>query len=173
MGSPSFSCPSKNIRVSFVGQLAGASDVTGVRSRMHTALRDYAHFTSGPNWRAVMADSVFSLCPRGLGRTSFRLYEALSVGSIPIYIWDDLEWLPYRDEIDWSELAISINIGDIAKLPELLADYTPERIAAMQARIASLYDDYFTLTGVCRQIVRNVERLADRARFIDLMKRRV
>jgi hypothetical protein len=172
MGSPPFSCPPKDIPLSFVGRIRGPSDVTRVRSRMHDALQAHAHFTSGPGWRETMGRSTFSLCPRGLGRTSFRLYEALSVGSIPIYIWDDVEWLPYREELDWSEFSLSLNIAEIGRLPHLLAAYTPARIARMQARIAELYADYFTLDGACRQIVREVERLGDRARFRALMTRR-
>jgi hypothetical protein len=172
MGSPAFSCPPKDTPLSFVGRLDGASDATGVRSRMRNALGDRALFTSGRRWREIMARSTFSLCPRGLGRTSFRLYEALSVGSIPIYIWDDVEWLPYREELDWSEFAISLNVSEIDRLPQLLAKYTPARIAQMQARIAEIYDDYFTLAGACRQIVRQVKLLADPARFDALMARR-
>lgn len=171
-GSPPFSCPPKDIPLSFVGRLEGASDVSGVRRRMHEALRDNALFTSGPNWREVMARSTFSLCPRGLGRASFRLYEALSVGSIPVYLWDDVEWLPYRDGIDWSEIALSLNINDVARLPELLAGYPAARIAAMQRRIAELYDDYFTLPGMCGQIERQLEALGDAARFAGLIARR-
>ena len=171
-GSPAFSCPAKEIPLSFVGRLDGASDASGVRRRMHEALREHALFTAGPQWREVMSRSTFSLCPRGLGRASFRLYEALSVGSIPIYLWDDVEWLPYRDRIDWSEIALSLNIADVARLPALLTEYPPARIAAMQRRIAELYDDHFTLGGMCRQIERQLEPLADPARFAELMNRR-
>lgn len=171
-GSPPFSCPPKDIPLSFVGRLDGASDAGGLRSTMHAALREHALFTAGPHWREVMARSVFSLCPRGLGRASFRLYEALSVGSIPVYLWDDAEWLPYRDELDWSEIAVSLPISRVAELPKLLASYPPERIARMQSRIAALYDGWFTLEGASRRIVRTVEQLGDRNRFCRLMEAR-
>lgn len=49
----------------------------------------------GPHWEHVMRESSFSLAPRGLGRTSFRLFETMHLGLIPIYVWDDYEWLPY------------------------------------------------------------------------------
>ena len=35
-----------------------------------------------------MHESVFHLCPRGHGPTSYRLYEALQADTIPIYIWE-------------------------------------------------------------------------------------
>ncbi|MDO8541016.1 MAG: exostosin family protein [Opitutaceae bacterium] len=171
-GSPAFTCREKNIKLSFVGRVDGASDATGVRRRMYNALRDHALFTSGTRWREVMSRSTFSLCPRGLGRASFRFYEALSVGSIPVYIWDDCEWLPYRDRIDWTEIAISLPIGRIKELPAMLAALAPARVAAMQRRIAELYDEFFTLEGMSRQIIAEVERLADRLAFRELMKKR-
>lgn len=77
---------------------------------MFAALREFAHFGFGPTWRDVMGRSLFTLCPRGLGRASFRFYEALSVSSIPVYIWDDREWLPFADRIPWGDIIVSINI---------------------------------------------------------------
>jgi hypothetical protein len=120
-----------------------------------------------------MGRSVFSLCPRGLGATSFRLYEALSVGSIPVYLWDGHPWLPYADELDWSEFSVCLPIGEVERLPALLAGLSAERIAAMQRRIAELYGDYFTLEGAARQIARRARRLAERPEeFVALMERR-
>jgi hypothetical protein len=171
-GSPPYTCPPKEIPLSFVGRIDGASDAGGVRSQMHAALREGALFTSGPHWRDVMARSTFSLCPRGLGRASFRLYEALSVGSIPIYLWDDVEWLPYREELDWAEFSISLPIGRVSELPEILRSYSPERIDQMQRRIAQVYASHFTLPGACEQILHTVERLADPGRFRRLMEAR-
>lgn len=37
----------------------------------------------------IMADSVYALCPRGYGKTSFRICEALQFGAIPVYISDE------------------------------------------------------------------------------------
>lgn len=37
----------------------------------------------------VLSTSVFTLCPRGYGQTSFRICEALQYGSIPVYISDE------------------------------------------------------------------------------------
>jgi hypothetical protein len=36
-----------------------------------------------PDWEKVIAQSVFHLCPRGNGPTSYRMYEALQVGAAP------------------------------------------------------------------------------------------
>lgn len=171
-GSPPFSCPPKDILLSFVGRIDGASDATGVRSRMYAALKDNALFAQGKDWRRIMRRSTFSLCPRGLGRATFRLYESLSVGSIPVNVWDDIEWLPYRDRIDWREISISVRIGDIARLPAMLREYPQQRIAAMQSRIGELYETYFSLEGVCSQVGRMAADLGQSPEFDSLIAQR-
>lgn len=159
-GERTFRCAPKDILVSFMGQLDGPSNHGGVRRRMYAACREIAVFGSGPTWRDVMQRSTFTLCPRGLGRASFRLYEALSCGSIPIYIWDDAEWLPWSDEIDWTEIAISVNVDDVERIPDIIRSQTSVEIRAKQEAIRALHDDYFTFAGTCRQIVRRLERLS-------------
>ena len=67
----------------------------------------------------ITCNSKFVLCPRGYGRNSFRFYEVLNLGCIPIYVWDDIEWLPY--EINYEKFCISINIKDLHKLKEILS----------------------------------------------------
>lgn len=53
----------------------------------------------------LMARALFALCPRGYGTTSFRLYEALHLKCIPIYISDE-HWLPFQNKIDWERICI-------------------------------------------------------------------
>ena len=64
--------------------------------------------------------SKFALAPRGFGRSSFRYFEIIKLGTIPIYIWDDIEWLPYKNVIDYTKFSISINISEIQNLGNIL-----------------------------------------------------
>ena len=64
--------------------------------------------------------SKFALTPRGYGRSSFRFFEVIKLGAIPIYIWNDIEWLPYKEKIDYTKFSISINIKDIGQLPNMI-----------------------------------------------------
>ena len=43
-------------------------------------------------YRAILADSVFSLCPTGTGPNSIRLWESLGYGSIPVILSDALQF---------------------------------------------------------------------------------
>tara|TARA_B100002052_G_C15733449_1_gene529790 strand:+ start:52 stop:933 length:882 start_codon:yes stop_codon:yes gene_type:complete len=68
-------------------------------------------------FRKLTSQSIFTLCPRGYGPTSFRLYESINLGSIPIYISDDF-LLPYQDKIEWDKLALLIKHDDIDSIHE-------------------------------------------------------
>ena len=72
------------------------------------------------NFILTTINSKFALAPRGYGRSSFRFFEILKLGTIPIYVWDDIEWLPYMEIIDYSKICISININEIDKLENIL-----------------------------------------------------
>jgi len=108
-------------------------------------------------FRTQMHRSRFALCPRGYGRTSFRLYEAMEMGCVPVYIHADGAWLPYRDVLNWSELAVLCDIGEIASLPERLIGIDPYWTQQAREKLAVLSDDYFTMSGMCRQIFRMVK----------------
>lgn len=62
-----------------------------------------------------LAQSEFTLCTRGYGVTSFRLYEALYCGAVPIYV-SDIHWLPYQDVIDWNKLLILVRPNEIHQI---------------------------------------------------------
>ena len=59
----------------------------------------------------VTISSRFALAPRGYGRSSFRFYEIFELGTIPIYIWNDKNWLPFQDVIDYNKLCIVLHIS--------------------------------------------------------------
>ena len=45
-------------------------------------------------FKQLISESYFSL-PRGYGPTSFRLYESIKSGTVPVYISDE-HFLPYK-----------------------------------------------------------------------------
>lgn len=61
----------------------------------------------------------FSLCIRGNGNFSYRFYEALSFGRVPILIDTDCV-LPFSNEIDWSKHILKIDETQMDMLPELI-----------------------------------------------------
>lgn len=102
--------------------------------------------------------SIFTICPRGYGKQSYRFYEAIQLGSIPIYIYDNEPYLPFLDEIDYNEFAITLNVNDIENLKEILENKTNSEIESMLQRGKEIYDEYFTLDKVTKKIISYLEK---------------
>jgi len=61
-----------------------------------------------------IAKSKFVFCPRGVGSSSFRLYQTMMVGSVPIET--GMNDYPFDSEVDWETFCISGNLRDIRLL---------------------------------------------------------
>ena len=99
----------------------------------------------------ITSKSRFTLAPRGYGKTSFRMYEALRLNSIPVYIYDDA-WLPYIDALDWSKLAVLVHIDNIDTLYNRLKGISDEQITEMLDYYHSV-EHYFTYDGMCEYVL--------------------
>lgn len=76
-------------------------------------------------------NSKFALAPRGYGKSSFRFFECFLLGTIPVYIWDDKEWLPYKDILDYDKFSISIHESEIDILDEILMNVNEKKYNKM------------------------------------------
>ena len=70
----------------------------------------------------AMVRSRFILCPRGIGTSSFRPFEAMQAGRAPVIISD--KWVA-PPQVDWS-FAIKVAEKDIADIPDILETYDSE-----------------------------------------------
>jgi len=82
----------------------------------------------------VMARSVFTLCPAGYGRWSFRFIEALLHGSIPVLLCDDYV-MPFADQFRWDDYSIVVPERDALATIDMLRALPAERVTALQANI--------------------------------------
>lgn len=65
----------------------------------------------------IMARSKFVLCPRGLGTSSYRLYETLAASRVPVILAD--AWVPPNGP-RWEQFTIRWPEGKVAELPSYL-----------------------------------------------------
>lgn len=135
------------------------------KADIHMVTKPHAEWTNqvaapqADRFVTATLDSTFCLAPRGYGRSSFRFFEAMLLDVIPVYIWDDKEWLPYKELIDYSEFAISIQEKDIPKLYNRLKSISEE---AYQQMVINLRKNrhLFTLSSMCEYIVMKITRKA-------------
>ena len=97
-------------------------------------------------------ESKFCLAPRGYGRSSFRFFEAMLLNTIPVYFWDDIEWLPYKDVLDYSTFSISIQEKDIPNTYEILTSISDKKYASMLEELKKVRH-YFTLDGMSQYLL--------------------
>lgn len=101
-------------------------------------------------------NSKFCLAPRGFGRSSFRFFEAMLLDTIPVYFWDDIEWLPYKDILDYSKFSVSIHDNDIPRTAEILKSITNEQYMGMLEELKRVRH-YFTLEGMSDYIINKIK----------------
>jgi hypothetical protein len=157
----------KSILCSFIGNITSNSIQPNVRQEMFNKLSNYSDFkmiNSGgwtPNVNETLqqlfinttVDSKFALAPRGYGRSSFRFFECFHLGTIPIYIWNDIEWLPFKDIIDYNRLCISIHVSKIDDLHNMLLSINEETYNQMLKYYQEI-KYLFELEGMSNQIIK-------------------
>ena len=100
--------------------------------------------------------SKFCLAPRGYGRSSFRFFEAMLLDTVPVYFWDDEEWLPYKDVLDYSMFSVSISKKEIGNTYDILRGISEEKYAEM-LKVLQDVRRWFTLEGMANYIVYNIQ----------------
>lgn len=129
----------KIFKVSFVGSMTHP-----IRSELFDMYGHVYNFTKTDNWKKIMQQSTFSLCPRGFGATSFRLYEAIQVGSIPIYIWEEDLMLPFSDILDWNSFSIILHRSEIPTLVERIEKSNTLALSAALEEVAQQFTYEYT-----------------------------
>ena len=137
-----------NCRQIMVDKLSNINDISIIANNEWTNQID---LNKQEAFLQVTSSSKFTLCPRGYGKTSFRVYEALKLGSIPIYIYDDC-FLPYREIIDWSKLAVLVHVVDIPNIYSIIKSISDEQINEM-LEYYKKYEYLFTYEGMCDYVV--------------------
>lgn len=105
-----------------------------------------------------MERSVFSLCPRGYGATSFRICESLQQGSIPIYVYDK-DWSPWIDEFDFNEIGLKVHESQIDEIPNMINSLTEEDLNRLRENGEKIYNEYFDYKNCTIKIINKLNSL--------------
>lgn len=90
-------------------------------------------------YREILGRSKFVLCPRGAGTSSYRMFETMACGRVPVVLSD--EWVA-PGGIDWDSCAVRVLERDAADIAARLEALEPawEQMAEA-ARV--VYDTWF------------------------------
>ena len=105
----------------------------------------------------------YALVARGRGNFSFRLYEAMSAGAIPVCIDSDCR-LPFEDVIPYRDLFVWVPESDVSSIADLVAQFhaahDADSLYAHRRRIRKIYDRYLEPLAFHRELAL---RMAGRA----------
>jgi hypothetical protein len=129
------------------------------RAERSRALTSYAE---------TLHQAQFVACPRGLGASSVRLFEAMRAGRCPVVISD--EWMP-PPFVDWESCTIRIPESHLGDLPAVLREREQDA-AALGVRARLVWEQHFspaamlnTLVEACLDIALEQRRMGPRLRM--------
>lgn len=106
------------------------------------------------DYTSILVRSRFTLCPRGVGTSSYRLFEAMRAGSVPVIFSDELV-LP--EGPDWEKCSVRIAEADADRTEGILRRIkNPE---AMGADAARAFQEFFSEQRLLVNLARELEAL--------------
>lgn len=97
-----------------------------------------------------MINGDYVLCMRGAGNFSYRLYETLSCGRIPVFVDTDCV-LPYEEFIDWKRYCVWVDQKDIECIDEIIMDFhsklSDQDFVELQYKCRKLWEDWLSPQG--------------------------
>ncbi len=107
-----------------------------------------------------MLDSDYVLCCRGSGNFSYRLYETLCMGRIPVVVDTDLS-LPFDHLLDWRKHVVWVPEDEIDRLPELVSRFhqqlSPGDFEQLQRDNRQFWQEWLSPLGFFQNFYRFLE----------------
>jgi hypothetical protein len=137
----------KTIDFSFIG-----ANTHPIRESLVKAHKSkYVNFNTLPisEYYDILKATKFALCPRGYGVASFRMYEAMALGCVPVYISDKF-WEPFNLPFDYG---IKISLERINDIPQILQKHDFE---ALRIKSKQVYEKYFVYSQCANAIIKTL-----------------
>lgn len=173
---------SRTLLTSFVGQYDPKCYLTEIRPRIFEIFSKYNdcyikqrnswHFQDfvyknlqvtntefEDEYKQLLNNSKFSLCPSGSGPNSIRIWESMSFGSIPVILADDFV-LPYVETMSWDDCIIVWKESEIDKLYDYLKKVSLEELEKKSSACIAMFYKYFNDDVFCEGIFENIKKLA-------------
>lgn len=114
--------------------------------------------SNDPYSQQLFIDSVFkhpyTLCISGFGNYSYRFYETLSAGRIPVFVDTDCK-LPFEEFIDWRKHVVWVDRKDIYRIDKILLEFHEQRkhdFIQLQQSNKYLWQEYLSPQNYFRKI---------------------
>jgi hypothetical protein len=99
-----------------------------------------------------LQNNIFILCPRGCGNFSYRFYETMCFGRIPIFINTDAV-LPFENLIDYKSLVVFVEEKELHLLPQKMKEYCKNNdLMEKQEKCREIWETYLSPQGFINNI---------------------
>ncbi len=148
--------PGAKLRGKALGRLSGSPEVTTnfiirddfLGGILAGDMRDFGRIRQ--EYVHNLLESDYVLCVRGAGNFSYRLYETLSCGRIPVFLNTDC-CLPYEKVIDWRSLCVWVEEDELAGIGEKVADFhaklSNKAFLELQGQCRRTWEQYLSPLG--------------------------
>lgn len=149
-------------RKKYLASFAGRFDTHPLRQEMADTLKDrpdiFIHDGDrGPRFFVkLLLDSRVALCPRGYGGSSFRFFEAMQLGVVPLLLGAS-DTRPFRKFLPWDRF--SLYSPTAADLERILASRNGAELQRMADRAREVYLAQLDFGKWCRFVLKELEDL--------------
>ena len=135
---------SSNVQANFIIRSSYSGNKKTIRIDQDQARQEYIN---------TLLQSDYALVVKGDGNYSYRFYEALSLGRIPVFLDTDCV-LPLEDVIDYDSFILSIHYKDLRRMDSIIAEHyrsiTPDTFIEMQKKAREAFDMYLSTAAFFR-----------------------
>jgi len=100
--------------------------------------------------------SYIALCPRGYGGSSFRFFEAMQLGTVPMLI-GDIDTRPFKRFLDWNSMSLYAETPEEAN--SLLDHHLPTKLIEMGQRARDTWYNELSFGHWWKYVFRELEDL--------------
>lgn len=112
-----------------------------------------------------MVNSDYVLCCRGSGNYSFRVYETLCMGRIPVIVAPD-SLLPFESHIDWENYCLIVQESDLQSISQRVVQHysslSRDAYLEMQVACRKIWETYLSPQGFFSHISLHFNHLISR-----------
>lgn len=140
---------------SFVGRLATHT----IRQQMAEVLKDrqdvfiFDGDLGTDFFVGKLRESYIALCPRGYGGSSFRFFEAMQMGVVPVLV-GDLDTRPFKKFIPWDRM--SLYTSSVYDLQTTLDSLQPAELVEMGECACSFWENELTYQRWCKYVLKEL-----------------
>ena len=141
---------STHIEPNFIIRSSYSGHASTIKTDAETARREY---------KENLLSSDYALVIKGDGNYSYRFYEALSLGRIPVLL--DTECvLPLEDVIQYDEFILRIPYYDLYRIDEIVAQHyasiSPQEFSVMQQKARHAFETYLRVDAFLAHAVQHL-----------------